>query len=191
MNAPTKPPKVTPMPAVSSECGFATSLEPPRAAGRAGPALGALGSTIPPDPRAARVVEFYEALTPQSLAGLDQVYAEDSRFIDPFNDVSGQSALRAVFEHMFQALDAPRFQVVLAVTEGDNCFLLWNFRFHRKGGKLASLVHGSTHVRFAADGRIALHRDYWDPAREVYETVPLLGSLMRWLRRKLAAPTAV
>ncbi len=143
---------------------------------------------IPDDPRAARVVGFYEALTLQSLARLDTVYAEGARFIDPFNDVSGQTAIRRVFEHMFQVLDAPRFQVLLAVIEGDNCFLLWNFRFHRKGRKQGSLIHGSTHVRFAADGRIALHRDYWDPAREVYETVPLLGSLMRWLRRKLAAP---
>lgn len=162
MNAPMNPPKVRP--------------------------LTALGSAIPRDPRTARVVEFYEALTPQSLDSLETVYAEDARFVDPFNDVSGQMAIRRVFEHMFQVLDAPRFQVLSTVTEGGDCFLLWNFRFHRKGALPAMLVHGSTHVRFSADGRIALHRDYWDPAREVYEAVPLLGALMRWLRRRLAAP---
>jgi steroid Delta-isomerase len=143
---------------------------------------------IPTDPRTARVAAFYEALTPQSLVRLDTVYAEGARFIDPFNDVSGQTAIRWVFEHMFQVLDGPRFQVLSSVTEGDDCFLLWNFRFHRKGNPRAMLIHGSTHVRFAADGRVAMHRDYWDPAREVYEAVPLLGALMRWLRRRLAAP---
>ena len=161
MSPPTHTPKVTPIVA---------------------PRIAAL-----PDPRSARVIGFYEALTPGSLVSLDTVYAEGARFIDPFNDVSGQTAIRSVFEHMFQVLDAPRFQVVLTVTEGDNCFLLWNFRFQRKGGKQASLIHGSTHVRFAADGRIAWHRDYWDPARELYESVPLLGALLRWLRRKLSA----
>jgi hypothetical protein len=60
--------------------------------------------------------------------------------------------------------------------------------FRRKGGSSASQIHGSTHLRFAADGRVGLHRDYWDPARELYEAVPLLGALMRWLRRKLATP---
>lgn len=141
----------------------------------------------PSNPHTANVIAFYEALTPETLARLDAIYADDARFIDPFNDVSGITSIRRVFEHMFETLDAPRFQVVLSVTEGDNCFLLWNFRFRRKGRSESLLVHGSTHVRFAQDGRVAWHRDYWDPARELYETVPLLGALMRWLRHKLSA----
>ena len=142
---------------------------------------------IPTGPHTAKVIAFYEALTAEALKLLEAVYADDARFIDPFNDVSGVAAIRRVFEHMFETLDAPRFQIVLTVTEGYHCFLLWNFRFRRKGRANASLIHGSTHVRFAADGRIAWHRDYWDPAREVYESVPLLGALMRWLRRRLSA----
>jgi ketosteroid isomerase-like protein len=138
-------------------------------------------------PRTAKVVAFFEALTPETLARLDTVYTEDARFIDPFNDVAGQAGVRRVFEHMFATLDAPRFEIVSALTEGEQCFLLWNFRFRRKGSSGISLIHGSTHVRFAADGRIAWHRDYWDPARELYETVPLLGAVMRWLRRRLSA----
>ena len=31
------------------------------------------------------------------------------------------------------------------------------------------------------------HRDYWDAAEELYEKLPVLGALMRLLRRKLAA----
>ncbi len=155
-------------------------IAPMQVSSGAGPA----GAT---DSHTARAIAFYEALTPATLIRLDAIYTEDARFIDPFNDVSGVAAIHQIFEHMFETLDAPRFQVVLSVTEGDNCFLLWNFRFRRKGGRATSLVHGSTHVRFAADGRIAWHRDYWDPARELYETVPLLGALMRWLRHKLSA----
>jgi hypothetical protein len=40
---------------------------------------------------------------------------------------------------------------------------------------------------FAADGRIARHRDYWDVAEELYEKVPLLGGLMRLVKRRLRA----
>ena len=32
--------------------------------------------------------------------------------------------------------------------------------------------------------RITLHRDYWDAAEELYEKLPLLGTLMRWLKRR-------
>jgi len=143
--------------------------------------------TIPTNLQTAHVVAFFEALASETLRRLESVYTDDARFIDPFNDVSGVAAIRRVFEHMFETLDAPRFQVVLSLTEGDQCFLVWNFSFRRRGGYKASLIHGSTHLRFAADGRIAWHRDYWDPAHELYESVPLLGALMRWLRRRLSA----
>lgn len=39
---------------------------------------------------------------------------------------------------------------------------------------------GASLVRFAADGRVVYHRDYWDAAEELYEKLPVLGRLMRW-----------
>jgi hypothetical protein len=33
---------------------------------------------------------------------------------------------------------------------------------------------------------VAVHRDYWDAAEELYEKLPLLGSLMRFLKRQAA-----
>lgn len=35
-----------------------------------------------------------------------------------------------------------------------------------------------------ADGRIAQHRDDWDAAEELYEKLPAIGALMRWLKRR-------
>jgi steroid delta-isomerase len=144
-------------------------------------------SAITPDRRLGRVIAFFETLAPDTLLRLDEIYADAARFTDPFNDVTGIAAIRRVFEHMFATLDTPQFHIVLTVTEGDHSFLLWNFRFRRQGRSTTALIHGSTHLRFAADGRIAWHRDYWDPAREVYESLPLLGATLRWLRRRLSA----
>ena len=31
-----------------------------------------------------------------------------------------------------------------------------------------------------------MHRDYWDAAEELYEKLPILGGLMRWLKRRNA-----
>jgi hypothetical protein len=33
-----------------------------------------------------------------------------------------------------------------------------------------------------------LHLDHWDAAAQVYEQIPLLGSVLRVLRRKLSLP---
>jgi steroid delta-isomerase len=133
------------------------------------------------DPRAQRVVTLFEQLQPSDLAQLGRTYATDARFKDPFNDVHSLPAIVGIFEHMFLSLQQPRFTVLTAICEGDQCFLSWDFNFS-SGGRAMS-IHGSSHLRFDAAGLVCLHRDYWDAAEELYEKLPLLGSLMRWLKR--------
>ena len=138
-----------------------------------------------PDPRVQRVIDAFETLQPADVARLGDFYSPDARFKDPFNEVQGVPAIQRVFEHMFVALDSPRFVIREAVCEGDQCFLTWDFLFRMRSlRKDEQTVRGSTHVRFAADGRIVLHRDYWDAAEELYEKLPGLGALMRWLKRR-------
>jgi len=138
-----------------------------------------------PDPRVQRVIDAFETLQAADVAQLGEFYTADARFKDPFNEIQGVPAIQRVFEHMFVALDGPRFVIREAVCEGDQCFLTWDFLFRMRSlRKDEQTVRGSTHLRFAADGRIALHRDYWDAAEELYEKLPGLGALMRWLRRR-------
>jgi steroid Delta-isomerase len=44
------------------------------------------------------------------------------------------------------------------------------------------VVRGTSHLRFASDGKICYHRDYWDAAEELYEKLPAIGAVMRWLK---------
>jgi ketosteroid isomerase-like protein len=137
-----------------------------------------------------RLVALYETLTPADLPALRGVYADDARFKDPFNQVQGVAAIAAIFGHMFSTLDAPRFQVHDIVADGDALFLTWDFRFRSRGSGAAALsIHGASHLRFNALGQVAMHRDYWDAAEELYEKLPLLGVLMRWLRRRAGGQT--
>ena len=131
-----------------------------------------------------RLVAFYETLTPATLAQLDQVYAADARFKDPFNDIAGLAAIRAVFEHMYVQLCEPRFIVVARMVQGRQAFLTWEMRFSfARWPERRQTIRGATHVFFDADGKVALHRDYWDAAEELYEKLPLLGAFMRYLKR--------
>ena len=139
------------------------------------------------DPRVARIVAWFEALTPADVARLGEYYHPQARFKDPFNDVQGLAPIQQVFEHMFVALDEPRFVVHSIVVQGDQCFLTWEFifRFKRFSRELQT-VHGGSHLKFDPAGLIVLHRDYWDAAEELYEKLPGIGVLMRWLKRRAA-----
>lgn len=140
------------------------------------------------DPRAAALVAMFESMAPADLDRLDTFYTPDATFKDPFNQVRGTAAIRVIFEHMFRTLHAPRFVVHDVLVDGAQCFLTWDFLFTPRGRPgPAWVVRGSSHLRFAADGRIDMHRDYWDVAEELYEKIPLLGGLMRWLKKRASS----
>ncbi len=134
----------------------------------------------------ARLVSFFEHQTPQTLHELDALYADGARFKDPFNEVTGLPAIQRIFAHMFVALKSPRFVVTSRIEQGNACFLAWEFHFEFKGFRrnLPQVILGSSHIVFDDAGRVTLHRDYWDAAEELYEKLPLVGGLMRWLKRR-------
>jgi steroid delta-isomerase len=140
------------------------------------------------------LMQFFETLTPQSLAGLSRFYATECRFKDPFNDVRGLEALEAVSRHMFDRLDAPRFIVRERVVEMPRVLLTWDFefRFRRWQPQVTQRIHGASLLTFDATGLVLVHRDYWDAAEELYEKLPGIGALMRLLKRqgRPAAPLA-
>ena len=133
-----------------------------------------------------RLVQFFEQLQPQDLPRLSELYAEDARFKDPFNEVQGLAAIERIFTHMFEALDSPHFIVSERIMQGQQCFLVWDFRFRFKRFDTTSWqsVRGGTHLVFNDAGLVTLHRDYWDAAEELYEKLPVVGGLMRWLKRR-------
>ena len=45
-------------------------------------------------------------------------------------------------------------------------------------------MRGGSHLKLTEAGLIELHRDYWDAAEELYEKLPAVGSLMRWLKKR-------
>ena len=144
-------------------------------------------NTAPGIPAAIQqLVQFFETLSVQDLPRLHTLYAADARFKDPFNDVKGCPAIEEVFRHMLDSLDTPHFIVTGQVAQDLQCFLLWEFRFRfrRFDTQTWQTVRGSTHLVFNANGQVELHRDYWDAAEELYEKLPLLASLMRWLKRR-------
>jgi len=131
------------------------------------------------------LVHYFETLNPDAVDALPQHYAPRCRFIDPFNDVCGVERVAAIFRHMFEQLDAPRFIVHDRVAEGQRVLLTWDFEFRFRRWRPGEIqrIHGASLLSFDAAGLVAVHRDYWDAA-ELYEKLPLIGALMRLLKRQ-------
>lgn len=128
------------------------------------------------------LIHFYQELTAESLGDLPEFYTDDAWFKDPFNEVRGVQAIQRIFAHMFEQVETPRFIVTEQLADDHSAMLVWEFRY----GK-GRCIRGVSHLRFAVDGRVAYHRDYWDAAGELYAKLPVIGALMRGLRRALSA----
>ena len=132
-----------------------------------------------------RYIKFFEDMTPASLDALDDVFSDSVRFIDPFNDVRGIASIRRVFEHMYETCDNPRFTVDEQVYAAPVCYLRWKFTFSTRGRPQE--ITGVSRVQFSADGTAEEHVDFWDPSRQLYEHIPVLGTILKTVRRKLGA----
>jgi steroid Delta-isomerase len=134
-----------------------------------------------------RLVTFYETLSEQSLPQLRDLYTAGAYFKDPFNEVHSVAAIEKIFAHMFVASDKPRFIVHTKIVQDRAAFLAWDFKFHIRKFRpdVEQTIRGGSHVRFDTDGRVTFHRDYWDAAEELYEKFPIVGGLMRFLKKRV------
>jgi hypothetical protein len=138
---------------------------------------------------AQNLVVFFETLSPSNVSQLHTLYDAQARFKDPFNEVQGLPEIERIFRHMYVALDQPHFVITGQLVDGAQAFLTWEFRFRFKRFDTSTLqtVRGGSHVVFNEQGLVSLHRDYWDAAEELYEKLPVLGGVMRWLKRRANA----
>ncbi len=135
------------------------------------------------------LIQFYEALTPQSIAQFSQHYSVDAYFKDPFNEVRNLPAIQRIFTHMFTQVDSPRFIVLEHFEKENQIMLIWEFHFRGRqpGMRQDHVIRGVSHLKANAESKICFHRDYWDATEELYMKIPGLGLLMRALRRTLSA----
>ena len=138
-------------------------------------------------PEFERYVEYYNTLTPKSVENLKTIAAPDLHFVDPFNDVHGVEKVIHIFEEMFHKLSDPTFKVTEAFEQGDQLFVRWVFEFHSPFihfGRKHSIV-GVSFIE-SKDGKVNSHLDYWDASSQLYMHLPVIGLLIRGLRRFFA-----
>jgi hypothetical protein len=133
-----------------------------------------------PDSLAA-VAGFFNEMTPAKLEQMGDVYAPGVKFEDPINAAEGLAALKHVFEDLFKQLKDVHIVVKDAHGDERTGFLLWTMRYQFRGKD--RVIRGTSHLRFAPDGRVIEQKDQWDASFVVYGEFPLIGWMMRGIRR--------
>jgi ketosteroid isomerase-like protein len=139
------------------------------------------------DDRLEAFCAFFNKLDKSCTTDLYEFYTPDVLFIDPLHRIEGARALEAYFRTLYENVTACRFTFHQRQQSGDQAFITWTMHLvHPRLDRGQAIgVEGCSHLEFAADDRVARHRDYFDAGALLYERLPLLGGAIRMVKRRL------
>ena len=126
----------------------------------------------------------YEQLDSNNISSIRNIYDKDIKFIDPFHEVNGLETLVEYFSKLYRNIDSCEFDFQEVFTGDSSAMVTWNMKFrHKSLSRRVIEVPGSTEIRF--NEKIHYHRDYFDAGKMLYENVPLIGSAIRYIKKKV------
>lgn len=134
------------------------------------------------------ISRFYRQLDASSVAQLDNLYAENTVFVDPVTHLEGLDALKKYFHQLLENTSSCQFEITQVTEANNQYFLIWTMTFSHprlKAGEEVK-VEGISHLQ-VENNKIVHHRDYYDMGEMLYEQVPVLGFVIRKLKGRLHA----
>jgi len=131
--------------------------------------------------------QLYQELDGTNIEIIESIYAPEIRFHDPFHQVEGLQSLKNYFQDLYINVDAINFEFGESISEGDNHFVDWVMNLtHPKLNKgRAFKVSGASFLKVNETQQIILHRDFFDAGVMLYEQLPVLGGLVRLIKRRI------
>lgn len=141
------------------------------------------------EPELERFFDTYRCLNRDNLDLLGGIYSENIRFSDPAHSLKGLPALRDYFAELYANVDQISFEFSSPRISDNQVFVQWVMRLRHprlnRGGEVE--VPGISCLHFAENGLVDEHRDYFDLGVLLYEQLPLLGPLVRAVKRRFSA----
>lgn len=132
--------------------------------------------------------QFYDDLTLEKLPMLEKLYDDNVLLIDPVGTHRGLPLVDTYFRKLMANTSSCRFDIHQIMRNENTIFVSWTMVFvtptFNKGEPVA--VDGCSHL-IVRNEKIIQHRDYYDMGQMIYEKIPVLGFLVKTIKKKMAA----
>ena len=133
-----------------------------------------------------KISHFFESLHQEtSVEAFRDIYDDAIVFKDPFNEVEDVEAVHKIFAHMYDTLENPRFIITEYIGTEQTAYVKWDFIFAFKSEKEEQCFEGVSRLEMNSKGLVTSHTDFWDAAEHIYGHLPLVGSLLRFVKQKI------
>ncbi|MGM0631851.1 MAG: nuclear transport factor 2 family protein [Pseudomonadota bacterium] len=129
--------------------------------------------------------DFYSSGKPD-MDALARLYTEDVEFCDPVHTLHGRLALRRYLCDLYANATSVRFEYTEEHVTEDGASIAWWMRMvHPRLARGQEIqVRGMTMVRFS--DRIFYQEDFYDLGHLLYQHIPLLGRIIRYINGRLS-----
>lgn len=129
---------------------------------------------------------FFNGLSKDKLHLVDEFYDPEVTFEDPIGRKEGIEELRAYYRKLYETVESIRFEIH-SQRVGDEEFAPWVMHLKAAGlnGGKEIRVPGVSQLRYRPGGKVLYHRDYFDMGAFIYEHVPVLGSVLGYIKRRM------
>lgn len=130
-------------------------------------------------------VTIYQSLHTDNVDDIRQIYHRDIIFEDPLHRVEGLNNLLDYFNKLYQNLSYCEFIITDSFYSHNQAAVYWVMSFKHpnlNGGELVEVI-GHTHLK-GIDDKVTYHRDYLDAGAMLYEHIPVLGSAIRFVKKR-------
>lgn len=137
--------------------------------------------------REQKIADIYNQFTGRNLDVLDLFYADHVTFCDPIKEVNGLNNLKKYYSHVYKNVESIRFDFHRFIASENYVSGEWKMTLKAKSlnsGKPFE-VKGCSVFEFNDQNMVVFHRDYLDLGEMVYERIPLLGSVIKTLKKAL------
>lgn len=131
---------------------------------------------------------FFENIDEQtSINEFEKFIDINASFKDPFHEVKGLHKFYEVFQKMYKNLEEPRFKIEEILENKNVGYIRWIFTFRFKNDSSKQQFTGVSRVIFNSEDKAISHEDYWDAASNIYEKIPIVSSILKYVKNKIKA----
>ncbi len=130
---------------------------------------------------------LYHALNAEtvSTARLAEVYDESMRFQDAFHEIEGLAQFTQYCEALYSNVGNIEFVFLGRWLNGDEAALRWIMRYTHPRLKRGRPIEVAGMSYLVLAHKVVEHRDYFDGGQLLYEHVPVLGTVINQLKKRL------
>ena len=134
-------------------------------------------------------IKFLESIGTQGSAkAASELYSENIHFSDALILTKDKQVIVKHFSDLEAAGNQVKVTMHQRIISGNDIFLVWSMeaRFKPIRRERISDSLGVTHLRFDENGRVILHQDFWDSTEGFFRHIPVLGSVVNSVKRRVA-----